>query len=288
MNIIRTTSRTVGRPVSSQLGLAPLELMLALPILLVMLSLIFGACSVSTARMNVTLAARNFAFQKRHTPWKHGAGPLAVREVARVSKILGPRPIMPANSGLVSGAATGTPTGLFGPLRQLKQSADCERFILGGGWDYEEIQFKKHRSLTLTEKSMIFGLADGELDAFKRLGSFGAGFTGSSSSSMGQVQHAIQSARQDISARLTELQNQLKQLTNELRQAKQKLASLRSNPAADPSAIRSAEQQVKKTQSKIDKLQSEQAQQNKARGSLGVDGAIPSDSDVAAADDLPE
>ncbi len=105
---------------------------------------------------------------------------------------------------------------------------------------------------------------------------------------MGQIQQALQSARQDIAARLSEIQTQLRQLSSQLKQAKQTLASLRSNPNANPNSISAAEKQVKDTQSKIDKLKSEQSQQTKASRSLGVDGTLPGAGDVAAADDRPE
>ncbi len=158
MKPINRYQMNAARRAKLRKGLAPLELALALPILMVMLSLIFGVCTVTTTRMNVTLAARNFTFEKRHTPWKHNAQTLKLDHVQKVSRILGPRPLMPANSGLVSGAAQGAPIGLFGPLRKLALTTNCERFVLGGGWDYQEIEFKKHKQLTLTDKSKYFGL----------------------------------------------------------------------------------------------------------------------------------
>jgi len=268
-------------------GIAPLELALALPILMVMLSIIFGVCSVTETRMMTTTAARNNAFEKRHKPWEHDAQTLELSEVQKVAKILGPSPRMPAKGGLVSGNAASAPTGMFGPLSEIKRDPQSERFVLGGGWDYQEIEFKKHNALTLTEKAKYFGLSSSKINAFKGLGSFGAGFAGGGSigQMQGQVQQALQDARREVTARLAEIQRQLRQLSSQLSQQKQQLANLRKNPGDDPSSIRNAEQQVKKTQTKIDKLKSEQSQQQRAGGSMGVDSKLPAAGDVSASEE---
>ncbi len=269
-------------------GSAPLELTLALPILMVMLSIIFGVCSVTETRMIATLAARNNTFEKRHTPWKHAPKTIELPYVKEVSKILGPSPIMPANSGLVTGVAENSPTGLFGPLSKLTLSTASKRFVLGGGWDYQEIEFKKHSALTLTDKAKYFGVKASEIDVFKKLGGFGAG-GGGSARSFGQIQsqaqQTLQNAQQEVTARLAEIQQQLTSLTKQLTQQKQHLANLHKNPNADPAAIRSADQQVKKTQSKIDKLKSEQAQQSKASRSLGFNSSLPAAGVVSASEE---
>lgn len=277
--VVRHRSTTVRK------GLAPLELALALPILMVMMSLIFGVCSATHARMNATQAARNAAFAKRHTPWKHDAQTLTLPDLQKVSRILGPSPIMPAGGGMVSGEGADVPTHMFGPLSDVLLSTSCERFVLGGGWDFQEVEFKKHKALILTDKAKYFGVRSNDIDAFKSLGGFGAGFGGNAGSSMGQVQQALQSAQQDITARLNEIQTQLRQLNNQLKQQKQSLANLRSNPSSTPASIRHAEQQVKSTQSKIDTLKSEQGQQHRAQDSLGVTSSLPGQADVAASEE---
>ncbi len=276
------------RRYSIRRGIASLELALVLPILMVMLSIIFGVCSVTETRMMTTTAARNFAFEKRHRPWEHQAETLELSDVQKVEKILGPSPVMPAKGGLVSGAAASEPTGIFGPLSKLTLQTQSERFVLGGGWDYQEIVFKKHSQLTLTEKAKYFGMKASDLSAFKKLGSFGAGLGGGGSigGMQGQVQQALQDARQEVMARLAEIQRELRQLSSQLSQQKQKLANLRKSPTPDANAIRSADQQVKKTQSKIDKLKSEQSQQQRAGHSMGVNSKLPGSGDVSASEEL--
>ena len=269
-------------------GIAPLELALALPILMVMMSIIFGVCSVTETRMMTTTAARNNAFEKRHKPWEHAAQTLELSEVQKVAKILGPSPVMPAKGGLVSGTAASVPTGMFGPLSKLTLSTQSERFVLGGGWDYQEIKFTKHNALTLTDKAKYFGMSSSEINAFKGLGSFGAGFAsgGSVGQLQVQVQQALRDARQEVTARLAEIQRQLKQLSSQLSQQKQQLANLQKTPNADPNTIRDARQQVRKTQSKIDELKSEQSKQQRARSSMGFDSKLPASGVVSASEEL--
>ncbi len=279
-----TLRQTPARP-----GAAALELAFALPILTALLTIIFGICSITETRMSVTLSARNNTFEKRHTPWSHDARPLELPHVQTVAKILGTPIKMPANSGMVSDSATAEPTGLFGPLSRLTLRTDSERFVLGGGWDYQEIEFKKHEALTMTDKAKVFAVNQEDLEAFKKTGSFGVGGNSSSGRSFGQiqgqVQQSLQNAQQQITSRLAEIQQQLRQLGNQLNQQKQQLANLRKNPNADPNAVRQAEQQVKKTQAKIDKLKSEQTQQSRAKSSLGFRPNLPASSDVSATEE---
>ncbi|MDZ4851938.1 MAG: TadE family protein [Pirellulaceae bacterium] len=269
-------------------GIAPLELALALPILMVMMSIIFGVCSVTETRMMTTTAARNNAFEKRHKPWEHDAQTLELSEVQKVEKILGPSPVMPAKGGLVSGIAASAPTGMFGPLSKLTLATQSERFVLGGGWDYQEIEFKKHSPLILTDKAKYFGMKASEINAFKGLGSFGAGFGGSGSigQMQGQVQQSLQDARREVTARLAEIQRQMKQLSSQLSLEKHQQANLRKNPNADPNSIQKADKQVKKTQAKIDELKSEQSKQQQASGSMGVDSKLPAAGHVSASEEL--
>jgi len=268
-------------------GIAPLELALALPILMVMLSIIFGVCSVTQSRMEVTISARDDAFKKRHQPWEHGAETFDVPYVQKVDAILRQDRKMPSSSGLVSGVGASVPQGLFGPLKILEQqlTATAELSVFGGGWDHQEIEFKKHNALTLTEKAKCFGVTASELDAFKKLGGFGGGGGSSFGQVQGQVQRTLQNASQEITARLGEIDRQLKQLTRQINQQKQQLEILRKTPFADPSEIRSLDQQVKKTQSRIDNLKSEQAQQRKAASSLGVDSSLPAVGTVFASEE---
>lgn len=271
-------------------GLAPLELTLALPILMVMLSLIFGVCIVTKSQMESTIFARENAFEKRHQPWEHGAKTLDIHSVQKVDAIVGQSRKMPTNGGLVKGLGVSEPQGLFGPLKKIEQTltATAELSVFGGGWDYQEIEFKKHDALTLTDKAKYFGVKSSEIGAFKSLGGFNAG-GGSGGRSFGQVQSQVQQtlrgAQQEITARLNEIDRQLNQLTRQINQEKRQLENLRRNPDAAPSAIHSADQQVRSTQSKINTLKSEQTQQRTAASNLGVKSALPEAGAVFASEE---
>lgn len=259
-------------------GSAPLELTLALPILMVLLSIIFGICTVTETRMMTTTAARNNAFEKRHKPWEHDATTLELANVSKVEKILGQSPIMPATGGLVSGKAANVPTGLFGPLRKLTLATQSERFVLGGGWDHQEINFEKHSALTLTDKAKFFGLGASDFIAFKKLGGFSTG-SGGGGGMIGQlqnqIQHTLQEARQEIETRLAEIPREMKPLASDLAKKEENLKRVESNPNATKKAKDGAKSEVENAQSKVDELEKEKLNLRKAKSKMGVDAKLP-------------
>jgi hypothetical protein len=261
---------------SQRAGTAPLELVLALPILLVMLSIIFAVCTGAETRMVTTTTARNAAFEKRHEPWKHNPEALELPNVERVKTILGPNPRMSASGGLVDGDASGTPKGIFGPLRFVSMDTKSRRFVLGGGWDYQELAFEKHRALTVTEKAQYFGLDASKSSAFTNLAGFGGSSSiGSSFSSVAnQVTHQIANANQRSSARIAQINSQLKTLSSKLKKQQQTLDELRKNPNPDWGAIRSTRESINSTETEIRKLSTERSRLGEAKGNLGVNTSI--------------
>lgn len=280
MLLSRTLTRSAARQFNNRRGMAPLEFTLALPILIALLSIIFGICSVAQTRMIVTTEARNSTFEKRHEPWQHQAERLELTDVEKVSIILGPTPIkMHADSGLVSGSAKGSPQDLFGPLKLLNlQETTSQRFVLGGRWDQEEIAFEKHAALTLTDKAEYFGMASGDLKSFKRVASLGGGVAGGSLASLHTAsQSRIQQSQAAISQRLQRIEAELRQLDKELHEQKKKLASLEKNSPLDTRAINAARNEVKETVASIKELKHEQALQQYAKNSMNIELRVPDD-----------
>lgn len=259
--------------------MAPLEFTLALPILVALLSMIFGICSFARTRMMVTTEARNLSFEKRHEPWQHQAVRLDLADVNKVSAILGPSPSkMPADSGLVSGSAEGSPQGLFGPLKLLFLKTSIQRFVLGGRWDHEEIEFEKHSALTLTDKAEYFGLASDDLMSFKRIASLGGGVAGGSLASLqSTAQSRIQQSQGAISQRLQKIEADLRKLDRDLNEQKRELASLEKSNPLNKDAINHARNEVKDTAAKIKELKHEQSLQQYAKNSMDIDLKVPDD-----------
>lgn len=277
---LRHLTIDAARQFDNRRGMAPLEFTLALPILVALLSMIFGICSFAQTRMMVTTQARNHTFEKRHEPWQHQAERLDLAEVDKVSAILGPNPIkMPADSGLVSGSAKGSPEGLFGPLKLLFTETSSQRFVLGGRWDHEEIEFEKHSALTLTDKAEYFGMATGDLESFKQIAKLGGGVTGGSAASLQAVsQSRIQQSQGAISQRLKKIETDLRTLDRVLNEQKRKLASLEKNNPLNNDAINHARKEVKDTFAKIKELKHEQALQQYARNAMHIELKVPDDS----------
>lgn len=258
-------------------GSAPIELTLALPIFMVLLSFIFAVCSAAVTRIQVTSTARNNTFAKRHQPWLHASEELGSLDLGSVGIILGSKPLVKPEGGMVQGTASGRPEGLFGPLKALTQEATREFFVMGGVWDQQEIPFKKHPALTLTDKATYFGVAGGDLGKLDRLAGFAMNFSGSDA--FGQLRQRVlqgtESARQQINSRIAEIQRELSQRARDLKQKQSELARLRQQPNPDGTAIQRKEIETKKLQSEIGSLRVEAEKQKMAAANLGVDLDLP-------------
>ncbi len=276
-------SRASGRRCRQRYGSAPIELLLALPILLVMLSLIFCVCSVTQTRMAVTTSARNVAFAKRHTPWKFEPETLSLEKVEAVGKVLGSSRKMSPGSGLVSGEANGAPTGIFGPLRSLVMSTESKRFVLGGGWDFQEIEFKKHRPLTLTDKAETIGFPADQLTAFTSLGRFGAGAGGSFGNVQTQALQRIQAAQTQITRRLAAIRQEIASAQATVNQLNRQIANLRSSGGN----VAELEQKRDALREHIDELKDERSRLSTANSHLGVNLKLPT-AGAAAGEELPD
>ncbi len=275
----RPFDRTAALRCNNRRGMAPLELALALPILVALLSIIFGICSISQTRMIVTVEARNQAFAKRHEPWKHQAESLNLTNVDKVNTILGPNPEkMQADAGLVSGESAASPQGLFGPIKSLSLSTNCQRFVFAGRWDHKEIDFKKHAALTLTDKAEYFGLSSSNLQSFKRIASFGGGFSGGSFGSLQSgVQASVGQSLATIRQRIQKIEAELRTLNSRLKEQERKLASLERAVPRDAGAIDKANKEVRNIRAQIKELKHEQALQQYAMNSMNTNLTIPND-----------
>lgn len=258
-------------------GSAPIELTLALPIFMVLLSFIFAICSAAVTSIQVTSRARNSTFAKRHQPWLHDSEELGSLDLGNVGIILGSKALVKPEGGMVQGTASGSPEGMFGPLKALTHEATREFFVLGGVWDQQEIPFKKHSALTLTDKATYFGVAGGELRKLDGLAGFAMIFP--SNAAFGtlrqRVQQGTESARQQVHSRIAETQRELSQLARDLKQKRSELARLRQQSNPDWIAIQRKESESKKLQSKIDSLRVESEKQKMAAANIGVDLGLP-------------
>lgn len=269
---------------SHRKGMAPLELALALPILMVMLSMIFGVCNVTETRMMTTTAARNHAFAKRHQPWLHAQESIDLRDVGKVDRMLGPSPVMPARGGLVTGSAKGVATKMFGPLSDFVWQAESKRFVLGGGWDYQEINFAEHSKLSLPKQATYFGMPPSVVDGFSGIGNLAGAAAGSFGQTQGQVKQILHEARQKVVRRVAEIQSELKQSSNRLNEQKRHLASLQSVPFVDPGALSSMQTEIDKTEDGIKTLKEELVRQQDASAKLGADYTSPGSGSVSASE----
>jgi len=185
-------------------GTATIEFILGLPLLLALLSILFGICSVITNRTDVSLRARNQAFAYRNDYTKQQPESLELPGVKKVSKLYPSQDGFEANSGVLRGESKGKPSGIFGPMKLLPLESNNQVAIFAGTWDYREIEFEtksEHPALVLTKKVKDFWP---ELDAsvFKSLGGFGSPSGRKPNfESMSQQAHRLQSDyRRDIDA----------------------------------------------------------------------------------------
>lgn len=157
---------------SDRVGLAPVEVALALPLLAAMWMILHTACDVGVARSESTIAARFDAWQKVGAPASHQ--PLTVGGQS-VSQILVPGSTHAANGGLRIGHATRTATSHLPRLLD-NTVATGQHSVFDGCWDYRTLPFEKsareHPSLRVTRRIRAFMRAGFALGVFRVLAGF--------------------------------------------------------------------------------------------------------------------
>jgi hypothetical protein len=199
-------------------GQATIELVFFLPMLVALLSIVFFAASLTLSRSHASIGARNKAFGGRHEPWKpsgdYTVSRLPVPGTSYAGLILGPRPRQRADGGLLRAEETRDVEVRFGPLKKLVQDVTTEHYVLGGSWDKQEIKFRHHPRLTLTEKSAYFGIGI-PLNGFGNLIGFGSG-GGGAGSAIASANQAISDARNQLDGVINDLRDQLNSVRNAL------------------------------------------------------------------------
>lgn len=205
-------------------GQAAIELTFFLPMLVALWSIIFLASSLTLSRSHASLGARNKAFSGRHEPWQpsgdYDTSRLSVPGASAVGLILGPAPRQPADGGLLHAEDTRSVDVRFGPLKRLVRDVTTEHYVLGGSWDLQEIEFREHPRLTLTEKSAYFGIGI-PLNAFAGLLGFGSG-GGGGGNAIASTHQAFRDARNQLQRLIDQLESDLRRVRSDLDTEKNK------------------------------------------------------------------
>jgi hypothetical protein len=150
-------SRSSRRP---RRGVATIELALCLPFMMMLLMVIFTLGSFWQTHMGTTITARYNAWVGKDEPWapdaRHTEERLPVDGFESVGTILGPKPLLPAERGLLHAEVVNSIPIYCASMKGLIPDAHAQHYVLAGCWDYRNIPFEndrhKHRPLHCGKK----------------------------------------------------------------------------------------------------------------------------------------
>jgi hypothetical protein len=159
-------------------GLATLEVAMALPILVGMLSIIFTLANAGLTKTDVAITARQEAWQERHG--ERAGRTLDVSGANAVGGILGFRG-NPAG-GVIENRSVKNATALYPGFKGFTLEADNRHQVLAGTWDFpvdtrfaprgEHPPLSPGRDTKFANFGIDGGLITGLLDGFRQLVSF--------------------------------------------------------------------------------------------------------------------
>jgi len=206
----KTTMRSQHRA-----GSATLEFAFIFPLLIAISLAILTISNVSVSQSTINAEARFEAFKHRHQPWNAPAEyvtQLDLSDIRSVAKILGPAPKMAPEKAVLEVHATQKSSVYLKSMESVAGSVSGDCFVMGAVWDHQEIEFKKHDRLTLTEKANYFGTTI-DVNAFAAF----KGLSGSTNiQSVGTAISNFQNSLRNITQGYNKLKADLQKLTRQL------------------------------------------------------------------------
>lgn len=193
-------------------GQAQIELILGLPLLLTLLSIPFGICSIVENRTSVAMNARNSAFEYRNDRDQANPAELPLTQATQLGLLrTSPRGLSP-KAGLLDGKAESHARNLWGPIKALPLKSKRHVFLYSGTWDYREIEFKDqpaHHPLAFDPMLKKFW-PDVNTNDFSKLSGFGS--IRGSVPNLSAIQNGFQRLRTDYREQEMQIRNELARL----------------------------------------------------------------------------
>jgi hypothetical protein len=148
MSSARLSPRAPG-PRPPRRGIACLEFVMALPLLLILVTCIIAGAYVARNRLTVSLLVRQEAWKDRHGPPPPRS--LGLPVVSGIGLLAG----RATDSGLVFRELSGT-VRLPSVLRRADHTATFRHAVLGGSWDYRDIPLESKPPLQPDPKWAVY------------------------------------------------------------------------------------------------------------------------------------
>lgn len=198
-------------------GKATLEFALIFPFFVAVMLGILTVASSFQSKTLVHCDARLSSFEHRHEPWRANGDGIEVTtlkqaDLGAIDDIVGPTNKMPVNEAVITSKQSRQPRN-FLPSRLSIGAVDGDATVLGGSWDFSEIEFQNHGRLELTEKANYFG-PQIDVNAFAALRSL-TGVTNNSAitgaqQKLDEAKDALERERKKIEKKSEEIDKQLK------------------------------------------------------------------------------
>lgn len=227
-------------------GIAQLELAIFLPLYAAMIAMLCTVFSFARTRNDVTLAARQEAWQQRYAA-RRNLQPIktATKESATVGIILNkdrsPR------SGRITGMQTRQATLWLKTLNLLTDMRQ-HHSVLADTWDHRTLKFESrasHGGLTMDRRSNAFGT--GIAGAFRGLLNGNA----TNATLINSINTEIASSLDAVTTKITQLQQQTTQLYAKLSSLNTELRLLRKRKPVNKKAVAQIEKQIKQAKNEL-------------------------------------
>lgn len=252
-------------------GLASLELVMVVPLMMLLVVLLFWEATIALRAMDVDIQARFFAWSGRFRPWTpsdvYTRGQLSIDSRAGLSQVsnivdakLRRNSELPhgwnARSGLLKSSVASVPENGGRRVNSLLMSVGSSHHVFAGAWDYREMPMPKHKRLHLPDDIEAFlpPHEDLHLNVFGILLAFAPkellDMLAAASTKWTAKNRDSQSARDT----LQEVREAIAKTREELRTAQSTLDRLKQDPNAEPSEIEKAQKRVDELTREVENL----------------------------------
>lgn len=157
-------------------GMAPMEIVMVLPILCALLTLIMYVCLFSINRTEVVIEARQSAWKDRHNV--RSAKQLRTPSGFVIGRVVR-RDGRPPEGGVIESSKSRPIVSVANTLGLNKFNVSSKHTLLAGTWDYRLNKFDRVRQLGISNKALDVGAASPfGLLGILSFGGVGSGFSG--------------------------------------------------------------------------------------------------------------
>lgn len=199
-------------------GIVQIEFAFFFPMFVVFIAILFLILSASMTRSRTAIQARYRSFEQRYDQTRVEAGDGMQQLNTPRPKHL-ERPLSRASQNqkdVVVSEKSATADSVFSIFDGVLSEAVVTSQVLSNSWDFNELAFERHPQLTISQRSIPFGVATNAINAFEVL------------KVSGQSTHGV-----DVSGQVAAQKNSASRLSQGIADAEQRLKAARAEPQPD-------------------------------------------------------